>query len=152
MKTAFLYGDLDEKIYIKQPKGYTIERNEKMVCKLKMSLYGLKQEPGQWYLKFDSFMTVNGFRGGHVDYCCYNKNYGNSYIIMLIYIDDMLVAGSSIHEINNLKDMLSREFKIKNLGVDKQIPGMRITRERKNHVLRLSQEDYIEKILKRFNI
>lgn len=123
-----------------------------MVCKLKKSLYGLKKPSRQWYLKFDSFMIINGFRRFHVDHCYYIKRYDNRYIILFLYVDDILVAGSSMQEINNLKDILSREFEIKNLGATKQILGMRITRDRKNHMLRLSQEDYIEKVLKRFNM
>ena len=133
MKTAFLHDNLEKKIYMEQPEDYTTEGKEKMVCKLKKSLYRLKQAPRQWYLKFDSFMTVNGFRRWHVDHCCYIKRYDNRYIILLLYVDDMLVAGSSMDEINNLKDMLSREFEMKNLGAGKQIIGLRITRERKNH-------------------
>lgn len=108
---------------MEQLEGYITEWKKKMVCKLKKNLYGLKQAPRQWYLKFDSFMTVNGFRRCHVDHCCYIKRYDNSYIILLLYVDDMLITGSSMQEINNLKDMISREFEIKNLGVAKQILG-----------------------------
>ena len=70
-------------------------------------------------MKFDNFMTVNGFKRYHADHCCYIKRYDNSYIILFLYVDDMLVVSSSIQEINNLKDMLSREFEMKNLGAAK---------------------------------
>ena len=56
VKTTFLYGDLDEEIFMEQPKGFKVKRKENMVCKLKKSLYGLKQAPQQWPKKFDSFM------------------------------------------------------------------------------------------------
>lgn len=82
---------------------------------------------------------------------CYHKTFDDRYIILLLYVDDMLVTGSSIHEINNLKKQLSKEFEI-DLGATKQILKMRITRDRKNHELRFSSTEYVEKVLSRFNI
>eukprot|EP00253_Pinus_taeda_P034030 PITA_34030 len=74
------------------------------------------------------------------------------YIILLLYVDDMLVAGSNMQEINVLKRKLANSFAMKDLGAAKQILGMRITRDRKNRKLTLSQSEYIEKVLKRFNM
>lgn len=68
-----------------------------------MSLFGLKQVSRQLYLKFDRFMLENEYRRYHVDYCCYHKTFDDVYIILLLYVDDMFVVGSNIHEINNLK-------------------------------------------------
>ena len=61
VKTAFLHGDLEEEIYMQQPKGFVEEGKENLVCRLRKSLYGLKQAPQQWYRKFESFMTDNGY-------------------------------------------------------------------------------------------
>lgn len=74
-----------------------------MVCKLKRSLYGLKQALRQWYLKFDNFMLENGYRKCHADHYYYHKTFDDEYIILFLYVNDMLVVGLSIHEINNLK-------------------------------------------------
>lgn len=79
-----------------------------MVCKLTKSLYGLKQALRQWYLKFDSFMSRNGYKKCAMDQCCYLKDFGSSYIILLLYVDDMLVVGSNMDEINRLKTQLSK--------------------------------------------
>jgi hypothetical protein len=57
VKTAFLHGDLDEKIYMEKPEGFVQNRIKKFVCRLNKSLYGLRQSPRQWYNKFDSFMV-----------------------------------------------------------------------------------------------
>ena len=73
-----------------------------------------------------------------------------SYIIMLLYVDDMLVAGSNMHDINVVKKKLANTFEMKDLGAAKKFLGMRITRDRKNHNLTLSQGEYIEKVLERF--
>ena len=77
----------------------------------------------QWYKKFDSFMHRIGFKRCEASHCCYVKSFDNSYIILLLYVDDMLLAGSSIEEINNLKKQLSKQFAMKDLGAAKQILG-----------------------------
>jgi len=118
---------------MQQPEGYEVKGKEKLVGRLKKSLYVLKQAPRQWYLKFDKFMSEQGYTICHCDHCVYlkKKNDGN-YIILLLYVDDMLVAGSNMQEINVLKIKLANSFAMKDLGAAKQILGMRITRDRKN--------------------
>jgi len=152
VKTAFLHGDLEEDLYMIQPEGFIAQGQENLVCKLRKSLYGLKQAPRQWYKKFDSFMHRIGFKRCEADHCCYVKSFDNSYIILLLYVDDMLIAGSSIEEINNLKKQLSKQFAMKDLGAAKQILGMRIIRDKANGTLKLSQSEYVKKVLSRFNM
>ncbi|KAL9274475.1 Retrovirus-related Pol polyprotein from transposon TNT 1-94-like protein, partial [Drosera capensis] len=152
IKTAFLHGDLDEDIYMVQPEGYQIAGKENLVCKLTKNLYGLKQAPRQWYLKFGNFMSRSGYKKSDLDPCCYWRHFGSSYIILLLYIDDMLVAGSDVEEINRLKKQLSEEFEMKDLGASKQILGMSISRNRSEGSLILSQEKYIGKVLERFSM
>ena len=78
------------------------------------------------------------FKRCEVDHCCYIKFFDNSYIILLLYVDEMLIAGSSTKEINNLKKQLSKQFAIKDLRAAKKILGMRITRDKANGILKLS--------------
>ncbi|KAL5819990.1 hypothetical protein ACOSQ4_023832 [Xanthoceras sorbifolium] len=152
VKTVFLHGDLEEEIYMRQPEGFKEAGKENLVCRLKKSLYGLKQAPRQWYKKFDSFMSSSGFTRCQADHCCYIKRFDNSFIILLLYVDDMLVAGSDMQEIMNLKRELSKQFAMKDLGAAKQILGMRIKRDTKSGTLLLSQAEYIKKVLSRFNM
>ncbi|WVZ00646.1 hypothetical protein V8G54_026715 [Vigna mungo] len=143
VKTAFLHGDLDEEIYMHQPEGFLEERKKNMVCRLKKSLYGLKQAPRQWYKKFESYMHKEGFQKCNVDHCCFFKKYKSSYIIFLLYVD-MLVAGLDIDEI--------RKFDMKDLGPAKRILEMQITRDKQKCILQLSQAEYINHVLQRFNM
>ena len=92
VKTAFLHGDLEEELYMRQPEGFIKEDRKNLVCRLKKSLYGLKQALRQWYKKFDSFMSSHGFTRCQADHCCYFKKIDNNFIILLLYVDDMLVA------------------------------------------------------------
>ncbi|KAL5863382.1 hypothetical protein ACOSQ3_000896 [Xanthoceras sorbifolium] len=153
VKTAFLHGDLDEEIYMEQPEGFQVKGKEKSVCRLKKSLYGLKQAPRQWYKKFDSFMEKNEYNRTTADHCVFIKKFSDGdFIILLLYVDDMLIVGQDIGKINKLKKELSKSFAMKDLGPAKQILGMRITRNRQNRRIWLSQERYVEKVLERFNM
>ena len=85
VKTAFLHGDLEEDIYMAQPEGFKEAGKEDCVCKLKKSLYGLKQSPQQWYKRFDSFMIQKGFTRYEYDCCVYLKKVEHgSYLYLLL--------------------------------------------------------------------
>ena len=153
VKTAFLHGDLEEEIYMAQPEGFTKSDKEHMVCKLRKSLYGLKEAPRQWYHKFDTFMRSQGFKHSNENPCLYVKKPRDGQLIMLIlYVDDMLIAGHSKKDIAELKQKLSSQFDMKDLGDAHHILGMRVTRDRKKGLLFLSQEEYVHKVLERFNM
>lgn len=68
VKTTFLHGDLEEEIYMKQPEGFVVKGKKELVCKLKKSLYGLKQSPRMWYQKFDTYILGLGFVRSRVDH------------------------------------------------------------------------------------
>ena len=153
VKTAFLHGDLKEEIYMEQPEGFKVKGSEKLVCRLRKSLYGLKQAPRQWYKKFESFMMDHAFHKTQADHCVFVKNYPEGdFLILLLYVDDMLIVGRDVKKIDSLKKALSKSFAMKDLGPAKQILGMHITRDRKSQRLWLSQERYVEKVLQRFNM
>ena len=90
-----------------------------MVCELQKSLYSLEQAHRQWYKNFDSFMGSNGILRCQANHCCYVKNLGNSFIILLLYVHDMLIAGGNKRDIDKLKRELSKEFEMKDLGAVK---------------------------------
>nr|AAM08562.1 Putative retroelement [Oryza sativa Japonica Group]AAM10749.1 Putative retroelement [Oryza sativa Japonica Group] len=141
VKTAFLHGELEEDIYMEQPEGFVVPGKENLVCRLKKSLYGLKQSPRQWYKRFDSFMLSQKFRRSNYDSCVYLKVVDGSAIYLLLYVNDMLIAAKDKLEIAKLKAQLSSEFEMKDLGAAKKILGMEITRERRSGKLYLSQKD-----------
>ncbi|CAL9021277.1 unnamed protein product [Prunus brigantina] len=109
--------------------------------------------PRQWYKKFDSFMIEHRYRRTTSDHCVFVKRFDDGeFIILLLYVDDMLIVGQNSDKTSKLKKELSKSFAMKDLGPAKRILGMSISRDRKNRKLRLSQESYIEKVLKRFNM
>ena len=150
VKTAFLHGNLEEVIYMRQPPGY--EQGNK-VCLLKKSLYGLKQSPRQWYRRFDEYMLSNEFKRSSYDSCVYYRSYApGEYIYLLLYVDDMLIACKSKAEIGSIKSLLNKEFDMKELGEANKILGMEIIRDRSRKILRVSQSGYVSKILNNFRI
>ena len=147
-KIAFLNGELKEEIYMDQPEECMIPRDEKKVCRLVKSLYVLKHASKQWHSKFVHVFICNGFSFNDVDKCISNKVENNSCIIIFLYVDDMLIFGTNLQVVINTKSFLRLKFDMKDLGEAEVILGIKITRTLNG--LNLSQEHYIEKILKRF--
>ncbi|GJZ78165.1 putative RNA-directed DNA polymerase [Tanacetum coccineum] len=153
VKTTFLHGDLDKEIYMEQPEGFQVKGKEDYVYRLQKSLYGLKQAPRQWYKKFESVIGKQGYRKTSLDHCVFFQKFGDDdFIILLLYVDDMLIVGKNIGRIAQLKRDLSKSFSMKDLGPAKQIIGIWIFRDRGAKKLHISQEQYIEKVLCRFNM
>ncbi|GJW83270.1 putative RNA-directed DNA polymerase [Tanacetum coccineum] len=144
-------GDLPPKWYLSsQFEGTNLYC---YVCRLQKSLYGLKQAPRQWYKKFESVIGKQGYRKTSSDHCVFFQKFGDDdFIILLLYVDDMLIVGKNIGRIAQLKRDLSKSFSMKDLGPAKQIIGIRIFRDRGAKKLHISQEQYIEKVLCRFNM
>ena len=153
VKTAFLYGELDEQIFMSQPEGFELGDKKAKVCLLHKSLYGLKQSPRQWYLKFDQFMLSQDFKRSDYDWCVYSKCLSHGIMIyLLLYVDDMLIVCQNKNMIAVLKDQLKNRFQMKDLGPAKRILGMEIVRDRKRRLLCLHQCHYLKKILDKFEM
>ena len=151
VKIAFLHGNLEENIYMSHPEGF-LDAKKDHVCLLQKSLYGLKQSPRQWYKRFDSFMISNGYTRNQFDNCVYSKELSpDSYIYLLLYVDDMLITNKGMARINDLKATLKNEFEMKDLGAAKKMLGIDIQRDRRTGRLCISQQKYIEKFTQSFN-
>ncbi|KAH9794327.1 hypothetical protein KPL71_004856 [Citrus sinensis] len=153
VKTAFLHGELEKEIYMLKPESFVEIGKENLVCRLNKSLYGLKQAPMCWYKRFDSFIMNLGYNRLSSDHCAYYKRFKDSdFIILLLYVDDMLVTGLNKDRIQELKAQLAREFEMKDLGPTNKILGMQIHRDKNNMKIWLSQKNYLKKILRCFNM
>lgn len=147
VKTAFLYGDLNETIYMEYPEGYPNPQNK--VCKLVKSLYGLKQAPRQWNLKFDAFLQRFNLQQSVVDKCLY---YNRDYTLFLaIYVDDGLVASRNKKLLSELINYLKSNFELKVMECEAYL-GFQIVRDREKRQLKLQQAHYVEKILEKFGM
>jgi hypothetical protein len=152
VKTAFLNGDLEENVYMAQPEGFVMKDNEHLGCRLKKSIYGLKQASRQWYLKFDKVIRNFGFKENEVDNCIYIKFKGGKFTILVLYVDDILLASSDKDMLFETKRFLSSNFDMKDLGEASYVLGIEIHRDRSKGVLGLSQKAYIDRVLKKYNM
>lgn len=148
VKTAFLNGDLEAKIYMTQPEGSIVSSQEHKVCRLAKSLYWLKQASKQWHEKFDTTLLLNGYMVNESNRCVYSKFNKNSGVVICLYVDDMLIFRTSLEVVKTTKKFLSSTFDMKYLGEADAILGIKILRSSTGPMLNKSH--YVEKILKKF--
>lgn len=151
VKNAFLNGELLDDVYMKQPLGFEVKNKSKKVYKLKKSLYGLKQSARCWNEKLHSTLLKLGFRRGQADPCIYNKQEGELFIFILLYVDDMLVACQDINMTRKTIDQISKVFKITNLGPISTYLGVQVERDEQG-VYYIHQEKYIDHVLTEYNL
>uniref|UniRef100_A0A2N9GN46 CCHC-type domain-containing protein n=1 Tax=Fagus sylvatica TaxID=28930 RepID=A0A2N9GN46_FAGSY len=143
---------LEEEVYMKQPEGFPSSDGEQLVCKLKKSIYGLKQASRQWYLKFHNVISSFGFVENIMDQCIYQKVSGSKICFLVLYVDDILLATNDKGLLHEVKQFLSKNFDMKDMGEASYVIGIKIHRDRFQGILGLSQETYINKVLKRFRM
>jgi hypothetical protein len=151
VKTAFLYGELDEEIYLQQPEGYVVAGKEKYVCRLHKCIYGLKQASRVWNRHFDHFLKKFGLRPSSADPCLYIRQNQGELVIVIIWVDDCLICSNNGSSILDIVKHLNEHFDMR-CTVANHFVGLSIHRDRQTKTLFLSQPIYIKKILQRFNM
>ena len=126
--------------------------SKSMVCKLKKSIYGLKQASRQWYYKFHQVIISYGFEANVVDDCVYHKFSGSKYIFLVLYVNDIMLDSRDIGFLQETKRFLTKNFEMKDLVEASFVLGIKILRDHSQGILRLSQESSINKVLNRFNM
>ena len=148
VKTAYLFGKLDEEIYMDQPEGFVVKGQEKNVCRLKKSIYGLKQSALQWNKQLHKSLLEMKFIRCKADPGTYFKIIGEEIIILLIYVDDALFMGSNKQQVLSYGAQFMRRWESRDLGQAKEYLGMRITQDHKKRTISLDQTHYAEKVVK----
>ena len=149
--SAFTNGDLDEEIYMKQPEGFHIGSSHQ-VCRLRKSLYGLKQSARQWNKKLHSVLTELGFSRIESDRSVYIYSNGEVRIIVPIYIDDITLASKSPAAIDKYVQLLSQHFKCRDLGPTRFLLGVAVERDRPTHTIKLHQHQFILDLLEKYGM
>ncbi|MCI03227.1 retrovirus-related pol polyprotein from transposon TNT 1-94, partial [Trifolium medium] len=114
VNNAFLHGDLQEDVYMIIPPGVTRSKPNQ-VCKLVKSLYGLKQASRRWHEKLTTFLQQHQYKQATSDHSLFIRKNESSFTVLLVYVDDVIVAGNSMTDIKSIKDALHNSFKIKDL-------------------------------------
>ncbi|RVW37423.1 Retrovirus-related Pol polyprotein from transposon RE1 [Vitis vinifera] len=141
VKNAFLHGELSEEVYMDLPPGCMVSKKQcQKVCKLKKSLYGLKQSPRAWFGRFTKSMRAFGYRQSNLDHTLFLKKQHGKITALIVYVDDMVVTGNDPEERKALQNYLSREFEMKDLGHLKYFLGIEVSRSSEG--IFLSQRKY----------
>jgi hypothetical protein len=153
--TAFLNAPVEEEIYTAMPPGYQeySPSGEQLVYKLRRSLYGLKQAPKNWNSVLNQWLVDDfGFQRSAVDTCLYTFSLDQDLLVLLVYVDDLILASTTSALLQDFKTAISSRFNIKDLGELEYFLGVRVTRDRPNRRLLLDQTVYIKTMLEKFNM
>jgi hypothetical protein len=145
VSNAFLHGHLLEEVYMEQPKGFIDSRFPSHVCRLHKSLYGLKQAPRAWFTRLSQTLLDIGFVSSSVDSSLFLFHHGNVHLYFLVYVDDLLVTGTSTPHIVTVIKQLQQVFKLKDLGDLSFFLGIQAIRSSQG--LHLRQAKYISDLL-----
>jgi hypothetical protein len=151
VNTAFLHADIQEEIYIAPPEGFPISKG--MNCfRLKKALYGLKQSPREWYNNMNAFLLTIHFKRLYGESCLYYREDEDDGTICIIslYVDDILIAGSSQAIIDRIKNQLNDKYDMKDLGVVRHILGCEVKHEVDTGTSYLTQYQYAKKAVEKF--
>ena len=153
VKTAFLNGELKEEIYMRQPDGFTATGDEKTyVCKLKRSLYGLKQSARCWNSELDKQLRAMGFSQLNSDPCVYIKDNGGEVFIIAVYVDDLILGGDDSGEIKDVKRSISDKFRMEDMGQLHHFLGVKVVQCDNPTRIWIGQPAYIVELLQRFKM
>lgn len=152
VKTAYLHAPIECEIYIEQPEGYKVKSqgNEKLVCKLEKSLYGLKQSGRNWNRMLHEYLCENQFVQNPADHCVYTKVTKTEKVFIIIWVDDLIIAASDLSVLKDVKEMLMLKFRMKDLGKLTHFLGINF--EQGVDFVKMSQHGYVEKLLEKFDM
>jgi hypothetical protein len=152
VKTAFLYGPLEETVYMKQPPGFEEKGKESWVCRLRKAVYGLHQAPRAFYTHISKVLSKAGYKSIHGDPSIFVKKEQGHTSFIGLYVDDAIVASTSSQQLEDTQRFLNKHFKMTWTDQPKMLLGIEIARDREAGTLRISQRHYAQEILKTFGM
>lgn len=150
VKSAFLYGELKEVVYVDQPEGFVKKGEENKVYLLRKALYGLKQAPRPWFSRIEGYFKQAGFHRSSYDHTFFIKREGEKCIMVSIYVDDLIFAGNDELLLEEFKLSMKQEFEMTDLGLMRFFLGVEIRQSSKG--IHLCQKKYAHEVLERFEM
>lgn len=150
IKTAFLQGELEEEVYVRQPQGYSDGSTK--VLRLHKALYGLKQAPRAWHTKLHSELTKLGFTVSEADAGLYVYYHEQERMYLLVYVDDLLLVSNNTQLIDRIKQLLMSVFDARDLGEAVTFLGINILRDRGSRTIKLIQQRHTFDVISTFGL
>lgn len=150
--TAYVQGKLSDTVYMYQAELFVEPGKEEKVCKLNRPLYGLKQAGREWYQTLNEYLHSINLRKSPLNPCVYISQDNSANVILIVYVDDILVAAKNLEELIKIKKVLKNKFKMNDLGKVTNILGIQVNREGDTGNIKISQRRYIEEALTKFGM
>ncbi|GJR27051.1 putative ribonuclease H-like domain-containing protein [Tanacetum coccineum] len=149
VKSALLYGKIDEEVYVSQPPGFIDPKYPKKVYKVVKALYGLHQAPRAWYATLSTFLLKNGYRRGTIDNTLFIKKDKNHIMLVQVYVDDIIFCSTKRSWCDEFEALIKRRFQISSMGELTLFLGLQV--KQKEDGIFISQDKYVAEILKKFD-
>ena len=153
VKTAYLNAPIDCEVYVDQAEGFEVPANQaesRLVYKLNKSLYGLKQSGRNWNSMLHGYLIDNDFIQSLVDPCVYVRKTEHDLVIIIVWVDDLIIAASSDAVMGSVKKALKQKFVLKDLGKLAYFLGIHF--EQGNGYVKMNQKRYLNKLLEKFGM
>ncbi|GJR01304.1 putative ribonuclease H-like domain-containing protein [Tanacetum coccineum] len=150
VKSAFLYGSIDEEVYVTQPKGFVDPQYPKKVYKVVKALYGLHQAPRAWYATLSTFLLKHGYRRGTIDKTLFLKKHKRDIILVQVYVDDIIFGSTKKAWCDEFEALMKGEFEMSAMGELIFFLGLQV-QQRPDGIF-IGQDKYVQEILKKFDL
>nr|GFA28546.1 putative ribonuclease H-like domain-containing protein [Tanacetum cinerariifolium] len=148
VKSVFLYGTIDEEVYVMQPYGFQEPEYPARVYKVEKAMYGLHQAPRAWYGTLSKYLLSNGFQRGAIDQTLFIRRQRGNFILVQVYVDDIIFGSSNPQLCREFEALMYEEFQISAMGELNFFLGLQVL-QKKDGIF-LSQDKYVGDILKKF--
>ncbi|GJR62252.1 putative ribonuclease H-like domain-containing protein [Tanacetum coccineum] len=149
VKSAFLYGKIDEEVYVSQPPGFQDPKYPQKVYKVVKALYGLHQAPRAWYATLSTFLLKNGYRRGTIDKTLFIKKDKHDIILVQVYVDDIIFGSTKKSWCDDFEALMKSKFQMSSMGELTFFLGLQV--KQKADGIFISQDKYVAEILKKFD-
>ncbi|GJT13524.1 putative ribonuclease H-like domain-containing protein [Tanacetum coccineum] len=149
VKSAFLYGKIDEEVYVSQPPGFIDPKYPKKVYKVVKALYGLHQDPRTWYATLSTFLLKSGYRKGTINKTLFIKKDKNDIILVQVYVDDIIFDSTKRSWCDEFEALIKSRFQMSSMGELTFFLGLQV--KQKEDGIFISQDKYVAEILKKFD-
>ncbi|GJT73889.1 putative ribonuclease H-like domain-containing protein [Tanacetum coccineum] len=148
VKSAFLYGKIEEEVYVCQPPGFEDPEFPDRVYKVEKALYGLHQAPRAWYETLSTYLLDNGFQRGQIDKTLFIKRVKGDILLVQVYVDDIIFGSTKKDLCTEFEKLMHKKFQMSSMGELSFFLRLQVTQ--KDDGIFISQDKYVDVILKKF--